>query len=387
MQGKVHFRPDRNFYYVQWTQYKISRYKGFLCRDGEISGMTGEQMANRLLAVIQGDFDSCASRNLPFSIAKYLEQNIDTIPYLRKWLKANQKTLSPATYRDYNNSIENHLIPWLKENKYRLHELKYDVLCDLLDGINRAGKGKKNVMYCLHKCLDDALKSEHILSMPRFPEKKKYRIIKKKRKGLPSDRQEKIFDFIPKEHLPIFLFLKYHFRRPSEACALHKIDYDRQRDLFVIRRTFSNKVLVDYTKTDQEHEIPCNPLFKPIMEAMPKTFGPFFFENPSRDCKTKNAGRHYTISGLEHIWNKARDLAGETISLYPGTKHSSCWQFLNEKGGTKDELQALTDHANRESVDVYADMEIDRKRSLMVKFNKVQIAPGLPQPEKEASNQ
>jgi len=378
MKGKVRYRADRDCWYVQWGEHKIYRYKGFKCRDGEISGMKGRAMAERLLSNIQGDFDTCSSLGIPFSIDKYLEQRVDTIPYLREWYDSIKDSISPATQKDYLNSISNHLVPWLKANPYRLHELKYDILCKLMGAINRDGKGKRNVMYCLHSCLDYACKSGHIISIPPFPEKKKYGIVRKKRKGIPSDRQDKIIDLIPKEHQPVIKWLKFHYRRPSEACALYKEDYDSVRDVFTIKRTFSNKIMVDYTKTHVEHEIPCNPLFKDTMKSMPVTFGKFFFENSSPFCKTKGQGSHYTVTGLEHIWNTACQKAGETISLYPGTKHSACWQFLNEQGGTVDELQSLTDHANRNSVTVYGEMEVERKRKLMGRLLNM-AAPNLPQ--------
>ena len=379
MMGKVKYRRSRDFWFVQWGDFKVSRYKGFLCRDGEIHGMKGRDMAIKLLAVIQADAEHCETLGVPFQIERYQEQRVDTIPYLREWLGVINPTLKPATQKDYLNSINNHIIPWLKRNPYRLHEIKYDILCKMLGDIKREGKGKKNVMYCLHACMDYACKSGHILSVPPFPEAKKYGLIKRKRKGIPSDRQETILNAIPILHQPIFWWLKYHYRRPSEACALYKEDYDPRRDSFLIRRTFSNRQLVQSTKTGTEHEVPCNPAFKSIMELMPKTFGPFFFENPSRDCKTRREGRHYTLVGLEYIWNTAAKTVDETISLYPGTKHSACWQFLNERGGTVDELQSLTDHARRDSVIVYGDMELEAKRRLMGKVVQLKTEPRLNQ--------
>lgn len=379
MKGTVCYRSDRNFWFVRWGNHKISHYKGFLCRDGEISGMKGQDMARRLLSVIQGDSDSCSRLGIPFSINKYLDAKVDTIPYLREWLENKKSMISPATYKDYHNSIENHLVPWLKDNPYRIHELKYDILVKLLNAINRTGKGRKNVMYCLRACLDYAAKSEHILAVPPFPENRLYGIGEKKRKGISSDRQERILNCIPDIHKPIFYWLKMHYRRPSEACALHKTDYDKGTDSFMIQRTFSNKILVEHTKTHKDHHIPCNPKFKPIMDSMPTSFGKFFFENSSPFCKTKDDGRHYTVTGLEDIWNVACEKAGEKISLYPGTKHSACWQFLNEQGGTIDELQSLTDHARRDSVKVYSDMELERKRQLMGKVLNMNSAPKSPQ--------
>jgi integrase len=359
MKGSIGFRQTGKggYYFVRWPEggkeYKISRYKGFLCRSHD--------MAQALLSCMRSDYE-----NGVFRLTKYTRNETNVIPFLLAWVES-ETHLSPATKKDYLNSIHNHLKPYFQTKNIMLHEIQYDVLCNLLANIKRDGKGKRNVMYCLHAALISALKAGKIEAMPVFPEKRKYGIQKKKRKGLPTDRQVSIIQAIPEEHRPIFWWLKYHYRRPSEACALHTIDYDPKRDCFTIRRTFSNKVLVNYTKTHHEHEIPCNPLFRPIMKTMPKNFSKFFFLNPSPWCKTKKHGSHYTVTGLEHIWNTACKKVGETISLYQGTKHSACWQYLNEQGGTLDELQTITDHKRRESVSVYGEMELETKRKLMGK--------------------
>jgi hypothetical protein len=54
--------------------------------------------------------------------------------------------------------------------------------------------------------------------------------------------------------------------------------------------------------------------------------------------------------------------------MYAGLKHSSCTAFINEQGGTIDELQMLTDHARRDSVLIYADVKMVAKRRLMGKI-------------------
>ena len=123
-----------------------------------------------------------------------------------------------------------------------------------INDINRTGKGKKNVMYCLRRCLVHAFKSNRIPAMPMFPEEKKYNIVDPIIKWLPEEqRQIKVIQAIPIEHQPIFWWLKYHLRRPSEAAALHRCDYDKDQDAFIIRRTFSNNQLVQHTKTHKIH--------------------------------------------------------------------------------------------------------------------------------------
>ena len=272
--------------------------------------------------------------------------------------------LSPATRKDYENSIKNHLIPWFKLNPYQIHELQYDVLCRLLNDINRTGKGKKNVIYCLRRCIVHAFKSNRIPSMPVFPEEKKYNIVDPIIKWLPEERQIKVINAIPMEHQPIFWWLKYHMRRPSEAMALHRCDYDKAQDAFIIRRTFSAKKLVQHTKTHKIHVIPCHSEFKKIMNNMPvRIDSPYFFVNSNG--KLKEEHYHYQHDYLVDLWKKACQQAGEAIDMYSGLKHSSCSQYINEKHYSLDQVQMLTDHARRESVKRYASVQLDEKRRLM----------------------
>jgi integrase len=337
--------------------HTISRYKGFLCRDGEIYGMKGKEMAERILSLMRAEVE-----NGTFRIERWISETpSDVIPYLRMWLEAEKAFLSPATYKDYDNSIKNHLIPWFKANPLQLNEIRYDNLCKLLTDIDRCGKGRLNVLYCLHKCLIYAKKSGRIFEIPSFPEKSKYKIIDPVITWLPEDRQIKVINAIPEEHRPIFWWLKYHMRRPSEAMALYKEDYDKERDAFIIRRAFSAEKLIEQTKTKRCHVIPCSPEFKKIMNGMPLSFGPFFFVNP----EGRLSGLHYRHAYLVKLWKEACGPLGESISLYAGLKHSSCSQYINEKGLSVDELQMLTDHASRGSVLRYADIQLETKRRLM----------------------
>jgi len=364
MKGSIQQHSKYKYFYVAWSEkgkvHTVSRYKGFLCRDGEIAGMTGRQMAERLLLLMRADVE-----NGTFRLEKWKgEAPSDIIPYLWKWLEEDGKSLSPATYKDYENSIKNHLTPWFQKNPYQLHELQYDVLCRLLNAINRTGKGKKNVMYCLRRCLLHAFKSNRIPTMPIFPEARKYNIIEPVIQWLPEDRQIKIILAIPEEHQPIFWWLKYHLRRPSEAMALHRIDYDKEQNAFVIRRTFSSKQLVQHTKTKKIHIIPCHREFKKIMDKMPvRIDSPYFFVNPKG--KLKDEYYHYQHDYLVDLWHKACGRVGEAIDMYSGLKHSSCSQYINEKHYSIDQVQMLTDHARRESVTKYASVMLEEKRRLM----------------------
>ena len=166
MKGSIQQHSKYKYYYVAWSEkgklYTISRYKGFLCRDNQIPGMTGREMAERILFLMRADVD-----NGTFKIEKWTGGiKTDLIPYLWEWYEEAVKTLSPATAKDYLNSIRNHLIPWFEKYPYQIHEIQYDVLCKLLNDINRTGKGKKNVMYCLRRCLVHAFQVKQDSSYP-----------------------------------------------------------------------------------------------------------------------------------------------------------------------------------------------------------------------------
>ena len=89
--------------------------------------------------------------------------------------------------------------------------------------------------------------------MPLFPEEKKYNIVDPIIKWLPEERQIKVIRAIPEIHQPIFWWLKYHLRRPSEAMALHRCDYDKDQDgtdAFVFKSDFGRSTLLNPCPAD-----------------------------------------------------------------------------------------------------------------------------------------
>jgi integrase len=216
-------------------------------------------------------------------------------------------------------------------------------------------------MNCFHAFMVFAWRSERIPEVPPFPEKSEFGLVQPTIKWLPEERQMNIISAIPEVHRPIFLWLKYHLRRPSEACALKKEDYDLFNDIFTIRRTLSDRKLVESTKTNTVHVIPCHSEFTGIAKQCLSKPGDFFFQNP----RARKTHKRYTIESLNNIWKAACKAVSENIDLYSGLKHSSCCQYLNDKGLHFSELQIITDHANMDSVKRYGKVEIDRKRQLL----------------------
>jgi hypothetical protein len=131
--GSIQYHKERKLYYVQWYDrvtkktYKIYKYRGEYLYD--------IRLAEKLLACMQADVE-----NDTFRIEKYKgDQWTDVIPYLEVWLETVKATLSPATLKDYQNSIKNHLVPFFRKNPAQLHEIQYDLLLKLLNFIPRSG--------------------------------------------------------------------------------------------------------------------------------------------------------------------------------------------------------------------------------------------------------
>jgi site-specific recombinase XerD len=92
------------------------------------------------------------------------------------------------------------------------------------------------------------------------------------------------------------------------------------------------------------------------------------FVNP----RARRYGSRYSNESLNRLWKKAAEAVGENIDLYSGLKHSSCSQYINEKGLSISELQIITDHKRLDSVKRYAKVEVARKRALMERSTKNQ---------------
>lgn len=348
MRGSIQYHKGGRCWFVQWyhqgRRIKIYRYRGERIYDRRI--------AAKLLAQMQGD-----TENGVFRLEKYTKREwSEPADFLHGWLAAVEGSLAPATQHDYSNSIRNYLEPFFRQRQIFIHEIGFDTLTDLANTIQRSAKGKRNVLGCLHACLTYAWKSGRIPAVPPFP------AIKYQPppvRWLPEDRQMAIIYSIPEEHRPIFLWLKYHLRRPGEACALKWEDWNG--NVFTIRRGISARNLREATKTGAVHILPCHAAFKPFMDdkTLPR-FGYIFTNRLAR-----GPGRRYTLESLGRIWKAACRQTGEKISLYAGLKHSTACQLVNDCGLSLSDLQAAGDWARLDSVKRYAVVEVARRKELL----------------------
>jgi integrase len=268
MKGSIFYDKDRMRWAVSWywqgRPRVIRRYKGEF--------MYHEKIAQKCLAMIQGRYEQYQQGLCSFRIEEFTGKNWTDIEYFfKEWMQeVIEPNKKPATINGYKSYWKNWLGPFFTSYPVMLHEIQLDTLVKLKNSIKNSGKGQYNIMNCLHSMMDYAFRSNRIPSIPPFPRKSEYDLKPPDFKWVTENNQMKIIKSIPKIHRPIFLWLKYHYRRPSEACALNWSDYDVINQIFTIRRTFSGRDLVESTKTREIHHIPCDDDFLPVMKVLVK---------------------------------------------------------------------------------------------------------------------
>jgi integrase len=376
MKGHIRKREDIKdpWYEIIWywegKYHKISWYNGRRMRS-----LKGNDGAERLLHQMQGDVERGA-----FSLDKYLKGQSQVIPFLYDWLEECKENWSPGTYNNYKGYVVNHLEPFFQKNILSLQEVQLNIINKLKKGLKKIPKhgeeekpdyvpqpldpkGKKNVIDCLRSAMRYAKRSRLIDIMPDFPTEGEYQIEEPEPRCLTPQMQREIIEAIPEQHRPIFWFLAYHMRRPSEAMRLMKGDYDPELKYFTIRRGISANKEVEHTKTKKKHEIPCRKSFIEILESMPVKypFSPYLFTCDESMHKHKR----YTRAIMERLWKEAcAKVVGVKITLYEGTKHTTAQAYL-DAGYSHDQVQAITDHASIKSVKRYARVKLENKRALL----------------------
>ena len=328
-QGSKSYRADRGYWIVKFQGKQITKWRGYR--------MFVEQMADACLREINDECRAAERGECKFRIEKWTHGEIHTVKYLYDWLQVVEDRVSEKTCKIYEGNVRRYLDPWFTQHpNVTLQKISLMTLTTIVNTLPPDPHTRRSVMSTLRTCLDFAWRDEQISHVPPFPRRSEYGFVKKPIPWLPEQRQLAVIHAMPEEHQPIFAWCKYHYRRPGEGRALQKADFDGQ--VFHLRHNISNNKLVNKTKTKTEFEIPCHEDFRPYLRKMHKSLSPYFFTHSHGQI-----GKPYGNTTLEKIWRFACERVGEVpVRMYIGLKHSSCCQFLNEKGGTLAELAELT---------------------------------------------
>jgi len=313
--GKVCQDKGTGRWYISWyDEFTKKPYK--IWRDLDGNHFWHQNHANAIHGAMYSDW-----RRGIFNINKWSKRKSDVGGFLDAFLESQRPNLSANTYYSWRGFLRNHIRPWFDKKNIALHEIDFQILLEFANQLPIKGMGKLTVLAVLKSAYHQAKRSRMIEIVPEFPRKSDFKIQKKPIKWLPVDRAFNVFHAMPKCHQPIFVWCYFHMRRPGEAMALYKSDFED--GTWSIKRGFVLSKLVDYTKTEKDYTVPCARAFKPYMEQMAKSFSPFYFVNPYGKTKTK----HYTKSTMTSILKRALKKANEAdINLYNILKHSSITQ-------------------------------------------------------------
>jgi len=155
---------------------------------------------------------------------------------------------------------------------------------------------------------------------------------------LTQETQRRILEHIPDEHKPIFVFLFTYGCRPGEARALMWDAVDFEKEIIYIKRTFSNRKLVEIPKEGKWKVFPMLPHIRAILEDLYRKKRSMYVFTWRYD--------HYGERSLPRIWKEACEKAGvHGVSLYAGVRHSFAMQRLYE-GFSYEEVGACLGHSD-----------------------------------------
>jgi integrase len=184
---------------------------------------------------------------------------------------------------------------------------------------------------------------------------------------LTEEEQDKVFQHIPKQDLPIFTFMRCYGCRTNEASGLLKQNVFFEHDpAYVAIATVLGATgqLKPYTKTKRSK----------ILPIVPELVWVFETDNPSQFAfakKWRGEWRPYTNRMLNLIWNRA-NIASKIrkVNLYNSMRHSFGMQKLNE-GYSLDEIKTVMGHTTNKTTGRYAQYQLKTLQGIIKGYTPV----------------
>ena len=363
MKGSISFEKHRQAWAVWW--YVAAKRRSVPLRYYYGVKLYNRELAEKLLALVQGTQEKAKRGECVFRIENFQRgASVDVVELFESWLETKRK-LKPSGLNSYKSNFRAWIKPFFSSRQIALHEITLDVLNQLKRTVEDAGKKPKTVMNAIgtmSSFLNYAWRNGNIAAVPPFPLRSEYGLGEEDILTIPRKVQFEIINLMPDIHKPVFYWLVLHpGRRPGEAMAIHKEDYNQFKNSFIIRRGISGKKLVRYPKNSKCHEAACHESFAPFLDSLMESDSPYLFVNPG----ARNPGQRYNDDALNRIWRNACAKYGVKIPLYNGTKHSTLDYYYNDLGVALTDLMDLTGHKRLECIQRYARMKVHRQKSLL----------------------
>ncbi len=288
--------------------------------------------------------------------------------YVWNWFDRSSENLAPSTRSKRKGFIKNYHIPFF--GKEDIRKIRSGLIEDYYLSLPRtmSNKQKKNIIDDLHKLFTDAWRREDIEKIPVFPEVKFNTPVFN---WIDRETQDKILEYIHPFDRDIFKFIILTGCRPGEARALKWDAIDLKSKVIYFKRTFSDTILKEKTKTNNWRVLPIIDEIEEILKRQGRSISGFVFVN--------QYGRHYTAK-INTIWNKACRKIGVNITLYNGTRHSFGSQKLNE-GYSLEEIGAVMGHTDVKMTKRYARILTENLKTVMER-KKIIAFPRKPSPNR-----
>ncbi len=329
MKGSHHYdkRASRWFIQIYWEgkKHRIWRHP----QTGE--PFWSEKSAQKQLSRIRTEVDDGTFNpkfwkpNSPMVVGRYAEE----------WLK--EINVSPKTRTGYKTAAK-YIAKFFDNTDIR--NIRYRDIVRFHNSLNLTKKGKYNTVSVLRTLLRYAWRNEDIPYVPPFP---KLSFDLPEIEYLTFEQQEKVLNKIPEFHRPIFFFMQEYGVRPGEARALQK-DCTVNNQV-VIKRSFSENVLRETTKTGNVRRYEITPFFQSVLDSISPNLSPFVF--------VRRDGKPYTSKDLNRIWRTASKKADIKIKMYNAFRHSLGCQLLDQ-GEDLDLVRQQLGHTKVEMTRRYA---------------------------------
>ena len=195
-------------------------------------------------------------------------------------------------------------------------------------------------------------------SLPELPDFPKVVVQEPLIDWLEEDDQDRIFNFVPREDLPIFEFLRHYGTRINEATGLLRESVNLEKGYFALRTALTRKRLKPTVKTKRLQLLP----------IIPETR--WLFEPNGNDGKSpfqfsKN-GIPYSNKKLNRIWKEANRRSGEkkVVRLYCAMRHSWASQRVNQ-GFNLSEIGEVLNHSSPKTTMRYAKFNLKRLETVV----------------------
>lgn len=279
--------------------------------------------------------------------------------FLTKWIKERKAdcdcgTIAPSYYRKLNEYGAKFTEFFIYDD---IRNIKKRSIVEFLSHIQKEGLGRKsqkNVISVLHKMFRDAYDEYDLIDeIPKFP-KISYEL--PEITVIDEATQSAILEKIPEHHHNILNFMFLYGVRTGEARALHHDDIDYKNMRIIIRRTFSENVLRDVTKTSRKRYLPLFDDVADMIRTMPRRLGCNFVFNID--------GKPYGESALDKVWRKATKELGMHVTIHEGTRHSAASRLIN-RGVDIRIVQEILGHSTLQMTLRYTHVLLDTMRKAL----------------------